>query len=453
MLSEHNPIAELIHQIQQKWIQEASPYPEVKLVRWLIKKEEARLFEGFLKLESTEHGAIPEVLVTMLTPFKSLESYSSDLITDWCKAYKDDDKTREKLLQSGRAEIWNPDSFLKDMSGKQISSDDQFLLLLSSFYASMVDKSMRLVVALFPRSIHDIKAFKKWFSVLLEKEIPAAFTFMIFDHIGEFYFDSIFEKYSETTKTIPINLDLDGAISKIAKMGNPNSPEVKFRECILEMGQALQKNNQPRLHQWGEKALLATQGSGLKSMFASAHIVYAGMLFNFKSYEQIDALLLKGLSIAKQGLLLGDESCKPLLIQFYGYIAASKQLQRRIKEAIASYEKQGDIATEYQLPGMALTPYYQAYSLCKKSAPEKYESILHKAYITGKTMQKEELQNSSFPAIAYEVMKMHQSHQKWEEAKEIENETGAILGDDWKQYAKQNSTNFTINPRNLVPAN
>ena len=75
MLSEHNPIAELVHQIQQKWIDEASPFQNLKLVRWLIKPDEARLYEGFLKLESTEHGAIPEILVAMLTPFLNEVNY------------------------------------------------------------------------------------------------------------------------------------------------------------------------------------------------------------------------------------------------------------------------------------------------------------------------------------------------------------------------------------------
>lgn len=71
MSSEHNPIAALISQIQQKWNDEASPLTDdIKLFRWLIKPDEMRLFEGFLKLESSEHGSIPEVLVAMLTPFQ-----------------------------------------------------------------------------------------------------------------------------------------------------------------------------------------------------------------------------------------------------------------------------------------------------------------------------------------------------------------------------------------------
>ncbi len=291
MLSEHNPIAELVHQIQQKWVEEVSPFPKLKLARWLIKPDEARLYEGFLKLESTEHGAIPEILVAMLTPFLSEVNYSQNLVKDWVKAYKEDLKTQEKLQQKGITKVWNIQPFSTGAELRDNDFDKLFLDMLSSFRLDMVDNNKRLVVALFPYSIHNMQGIRNWLSDMLKNGIPEGISFMIFDHIGENYYDRIFEKFPEITKTLHVHLNMDDAVSKIAKMGNPNSPEVKFRECILEMGNAVQKNDQPKVDHWGEKALLATQQSGLKSMFASAHLVYAGMLFSFKKFAKIDPLL------------------------------------------------------------------------------------------------------------------------------------------------------------------
>ena len=240
MASEHNPIAQLVNQIQKKWIDQVSSFPELKLVRWLIKPEEARLYEGFLRLESTEHGSIPEVLVTMLTPFKSEEAFSFELVNDWIKAYEEDKKTQEKLAAKGIAKSWNYQAFTALPSFENENNSNPLLKMLSSFHTEMISKDLRLVVALFPHSIHDFDGFNKWLISLLKIEIPFEFTFMIFDHQGENYFDRVFEKYPTITKSLHVNLDLNGAISKIAKMGNPNSPEVKLRECILEMGQAVQ---------------------------------------------------------------------------------------------------------------------------------------------------------------------------------------------------------------------
>jgi len=437
MASEHNPIAELIHQIQQKWINEVSPLPEIKITRWLINPDQARLFEGFLKLESTEHGALPEVLVAMLTPFKNEKTYSSDLTKDWIEAYKSDYKVQQKLKSSNIANSWDFESFLPNATKGNIDPDEQFLRIINSFQEAMIEKNMQLVIALFPYSINSIDGLNRWLISMLNKRWPGRFSFMIFDHIGEYYFDNVFKKFPAETKTLHINLDLDGAISKIVKMGNPNSPEVQLRECILEMGKAVQKKDIALLDKWGQKALQVTQRSGIKSLFASAHIIYAGMLFNFKVHDKTDRLLQSGLNIARQGLKTEETACRPLIIQYYGYIGASKQAQKKNKDAAVAYEKQGDTAMEYHLPSMSITPYWQAYNLIKKIEPLHYKELLQKAYSIKNYLQKEELENSSFAVIAYDYLKWLQENSKWEEAKQIDTEFATIFGGDWKEQVKK----------------
>ncbi|MDQ2752061.1 MAG: hypothetical protein M3R72_03465 [Bacteroidota bacterium] len=444
MLSEHNPIAELIHQIQQKWIQEAYPFPDYKLIRWLIKPGEARLYEGFLKLESTEHGAIPEVLVAMLTPFKSAGTYSYDLISDWITAFENDAKTKDKLKEKqGTSEVWNFEAFRIKEIPQNATCDDELIGMLVQFHQQAMHKNMRLVVVLFPYSIQEMTSFKQWLVNLLKKNLPAFLSFMIFDHIGENYYDSVFEKYPAVTKSLHINLDLDGAVSKINKMGNPNDPEVQLRECILQMGNAVQKKDASLLQHWGEKALQVTQCSGLKSLYASAHIVYAGMLFNFKQFEKIDSLLNKGLIIARQGVQTEKASCHPLIVQFYGYMAASKQHQKKLAESVIFLENQGDAAVEYGLAIMALAPYHQAYAISKKVIPERYNDLIQKAYAAGCLLQIEEQLNSSFPAIALEYMQWQLAKHKMEEAIQTDAALNHSLGNGWKELAKSAGASYT----------
>lgn len=450
MASEHNPIAQLVHQIQQKWIDEVSPFHQIKIARWLIQPDQARLFEGFLKLESSEHGALPEILVAMLTPFKSENKYSPDLINDWNEAYKNDKKLHEYLVSVQKSTTWNVEDFSLKAPQQTMDYDKQFLDMLAAFHEKVVGDSRRIAIALFPHSIYDIDGLKRWLTLILKKGIPDTVTFMIFDHIGENYFDSVFEKFPDDTKTLHIDLDLDGAISKIARMGDANSPEVQFRKCILEMGKAVQKNDQLLLDNWGEKALQITQKSGLKSMYASAHIVYAGMLFTFRKFDKIDTLLNTGLRIATLGLKSDKVACQPLIIQFHGYIAASKQLQKKTKEAIIAFEKQGDVASEYQLPAMALTPYWQAYTLSKKAEPFRFEELLHKAYGVRKSMQQEELSNSSFAVIAYDYIKWLESKQELEKARETDKDFKEIFGDDWKEEVNKPETSLTKKRQSFV---
>lgn len=432
MSSEHNPIAALINQIQQKWNDEASPFTdELKLFRWLIKPDEMRLFEGFLKLESSEHGSIPEILVAMLTPFNDTTSYSSDLIHDWIKNFQEDEKTKDKLKSKNIATDWDHSAFSK--SGSALNPAQQFVNMLFSFHQKMIGGEKKLVVALFPRSISQTEEFCFWLTALLQYKIPKEIAFLIFDFIGDDYFENVCDKYPDLTKSLHVNLDLDGAVSKIVKSGNPNTVEYKLRECILEMGNAVQHNDLDKLNKWGQRALEVTQKSGVKSAFSSAHIIYAGMLFNFKKFNEIDTLLHKGLNIAKKGLELNDEACKPLLIQYYGYMAASLQLQNKLKEAIIAYAKQGDVAVEHKLSMMALMPYQQAYTLAKKHLPEQFPLLLQKAFETGTQLSKEEQQSSNLQGIAYDYMQLLEEGNQIKEATDVNTEMNKIFGIEWKE--------------------
>lgn len=438
MSSEHNPIAALISQIQQKWNDEASPLTDdIKLFRWLIKPDEMRLFEGFLKLESSEHGSIPEVLVAMLTPFNDTSSYSSDLINDWIKNFEEDKKTKEKLTAKNISTDWDHNGFSKSDT---LNQEQQLINILFSFHQKMIGKEKKLVVALFPRSIIQTEEFCFWLTALLKYKIPKEITFLIFDFIGDDYFEKVCDRYPDLTKSLHVNLDLDGAVSKIVKSGNPNTVEYKLRECILEMGNAVQHNDLDKLNKWGQRALEVTQKSGVKSAFSSAHIIYAGMLFNFKKFNEIDTLLHKGLNIAKKGLELNDEACKPLLIQYYGYMAASLQLQNKLKEAIIAYAKQGDVAVEHKLSMMALMPYQQAYTLAKKHLPEQYPLFLQKAYEAGTQLSKEEQQSSNLQGIAYDYMQLLEEGNQIKEATEVNARMVEIFGFDWKDNGETMST-------------
>ena len=254
-----------------------------------------------------------------------------------------------------------------------------------------------------------------------------------FVFIGDDYFEKVCDRYPDLTKSLHVNLDLDGAVSKIVKSGNPNTVEYKLRECILEMGNAVQHNDLDKLNKWGQRALEVTQKSGVKSAFSSAHIIYAGMLFNFKKFIEIDTLLHKGLNIAKKGLELNDQACKPLIIQYYGYIAASLQLQNKLKEAIIAYAKQGDIAVEHNVNMMALMPYQQAYTLAKKHLPEQFPLLLQRAFETGTELSKEEQQSSNLQGIAYDYMQLLEEGNQIKKTSDVNTMMAEIFGIDWKE--------------------
>ena len=123
MNNEHNPVAQLVTRIQQKWISEVSPHEHIQWVRWIIKPDHARLYEGFLRLESTPHGVIPDIPIVLLSPFEDSKSYSKALLKDWLVNFEKDEKVQEQI-KSGKLKLtWNKDYFQNQLQKDDVNFD------------------------------------------------------------------------------------------------------------------------------------------------------------------------------------------------------------------------------------------------------------------------------------------------------------------------------------------
>ncbi|WP_299888208.1 hypothetical protein [uncultured Lacinutrix sp.] len=431
MSNEHNPIAQLISKLQLKWTNEVSPHENINLARWIIKPEQARLYEGFLKLESSEHGSIPDMLLVFLTPFNNIESHSKSLITDWIKTYRENAELIEQYKKENTTFNWDIDSFEKRITNDTNANNLLLVDMLSSFQKELEDKKP-LTLALFPYTIEDTKAYSKWINSILKLGLPLNVRFMIFDHANERHFDILCNKHEAVSKSLSVPLDLEGAINKIASSGNPNDPEVQFRQCIIKMSKSVKNKDLNDLKKWGEKGLEVTQKTGEKGSFSSAHIIYASMLFNFKEYELIDDLLAKGLALAKQGAKAEDPACKTLLVQYYGFQASSKQFQKKYEDASNLFCKQADIATNIGLPQQSLNAWWMASNAIKKRDKARFKAIVEKAYKNGISLDKDTLKSTTMSFIAADYYNILEKEHNDNDCKKIDDFMLELDGKDWR---------------------
>lgn len=437
MNTEHNPIAVLVSKIQHKWNAEVHPSNEYKLVRWIIRPEQARLYEGFLKLESSPHGSVPETFVVMLTAFNTKKNFSRELIGHWLEQYKEE---KEKLKNENSTLdflSWDFSEIEKQLQVKNADTDQLLMEMLHSFQQSLSDKKKPVVLAMMPKTVSSVNEFTDWLNDRLKQGIPEFVRFSVFDYEEERYFDDLFKRFKSSTKSLALPIDLQGAINKLSKMGDPNSPEVQFRTCMQEMGEATSANNPERLDKWGAKALEIAQRSGKKGFFASAHLIYAGMLFTFKKYEQINDLLESGLRLAQLGLNEGDETCKVSIIQIYAYMAASKQHNGQEVEAADLYVRQGELAIQYGFGIQALTAWWQAYNIYQKKDQKVYHALMEQAYQHGITFTTQELQHSCFSYIAFDYHDYLSNLKQMDKCKEIDAFMHTIEGEDWKEKVEK----------------
>jgi len=431
-MNEHNPIAQLVNQIQRQWLEKTANKPALRFVRFIIKPEEARVYEGFCKLESSEHGSLPEVFVTQFTSFEDEDTFSAALIKDWLDTYEKSmalvEQVNERALFS-----WDPRPF-KQLLERQNGApmDDVLLSLLGSFRQSLPQQHKQLVLALIPRQVSSTKAMKTWIATLLKKGIPAGVKLLVIDHVNVDHFAFHERQFPDMVCSIHVPMDLQGAIQKLATTGNPNDPEIMLRKCVFEMGAALKDKDVKRLHRWGQQALDATQRSGNKGLFATAHIMYAGMLFHFKKDPKIPELLERGQRIAKQGVQMNDGACLPLLVQFYGYHGAYAQIRRRFTEAINWFIQQAELAEQHKFSQQSLNAWYQAAELCRRKDSGRYYDVLEKGYKAGLHLSDEEISASIYIYLLRDYYDYAYAHRQHETVQAIDEKMGRVFGNDWK---------------------
>lgn len=376
------------------------------------------------------------MIIVLLTPFTSAKNHSKNLIQNWIEAYKKDTETIEALKERDPNYNWDTSVYEVKISEDQKGNNLLLIEMLHDFQNLLPEDDRVLTFTLFPYSIEDTNDYSKWLVTMIELGLPEHVRFMIFDYADERHFDLTMKEAENLGKSLSVPLDLDGAISKISEAGDPNKPDVQFRKCVAKMSKAVSNNNTESVHLWGKKAIEAAQRSGLKSFFATAHIVYAGMLFEFKEFEIIQELLLKALTLAKQGLKAGDDNCKPILIQVYGFQASAKQLEKKPEDAATLFCKQADTALEYGYPQQPLTAWWLAYNAIKKKDKEQYKSIVEKAYEFGSQQEVDTLQSTCMTFIAADYYNILDKQNDKEQCKEIDTFMITVDGEDWRDQVE-----------------
>lgn len=444
MSNEHNPIAQLITQIQASWQENISNTPHINLVQWLIKPEESRLYNGFLKLESSPHGSLDELFLVMLTPFTDDKSHSKQLINDCVTMFTKHSDTITQYQNSNPNFSWNPEHYQNKLSDNTNHNNSMLVDMLSDLQQQLNPKT-DLVFALLPYSYASISNYSAWILDCMKHITSESLKFVVFDHIGERYFDGLVYTLKDRSKSIYVPIDLASAMNKIAKSGDPNEPEVQLRQCMLKMSEASQKKELNTLKKWGEKAIEVTQKSGSKNLFSSAHLIYAGLLFNFSEFETIDSLLTQGIKIAKSGIDSGDDSCITILLQLYGFKASSHQHQKEYNEAFTLFNKQAEFAKDNMLHQQALNAWWLAYNVIKKDK-QRYKSTLETAYNHGSSIDAQLLKSTVMPQIAYDYYDIADNERNTQLCNDINTFMETVEGEQWRDIVagqRKNTQNTT----------
>ena len=122
-MNEHNPITVRLDEMVQVW--KKNVLPQHTLIRWMLKPEDHRMYEGFCRLEASQHGKLDNLFVFFYTPFNQATTYSHALLQNWLNEY--DDEQNQKLLARAGKGVWEVASLRKAVNEKDYAACDLLL--------------------------------------------------------------------------------------------------------------------------------------------------------------------------------------------------------------------------------------------------------------------------------------------------------------------------------------
>lgn len=443
MMHAHNPIMQRLEEMAAIWQQQTTSHHA--LIRWMLKPEESRMYEGFCRLEASPHGQLDNLFIFFYTPFVSQENFSHAIMENWLKEYDENIEQRALLAAAGVKGDWDLDPFRDGVTKNEFEKCDALLLqMLLSYRQWLKREDTDLVLALLPRTMSSPGIFNTWLFNFMRQDIPSGIHLLLFDHAGGNFFGKAFEKLADRGCTLTHELRMQEAIEQIATSGASDDPHAFYRQCLFEMGKAANKKNKLQLCQWGDRAVESAKKSGDRSLLATTYLSYAGLLFNFKDHEKITVLLEKGMRLSQEEVLSGKENMKPLLLQFYAFTGAHHQLKKERTEALKWFMKMGDQAKAYLFYPQAVSAYYKAFIFAEyKNRTQEKDQAVHRAMQLTSLLSPEEIQSSEYPFMAYDFLLEAGHSTEGELTGQVRQTIEENFGPDWQQIIEELKENYT----------
>lgn len=434
MNNEHNPIAVRVGQIQDLWIQSRNEYPEAKVYCLTCNQDDYPLVEGFIRLEGSPYGKSSDTILAFMTDYESPASLYSFLINEWLTSFETDLKKYPEWN-------WTDFELLKHDAAKLEQDDEK---KLKEFYVRMV-KSFKefegvpdniLGITIIIYRIEDAESLNKCMKELAEA-LPPHCSLILTDYNGREVYESLLHGLKEKACRIKIpNQNMAGAYKEIATQGDPHNPQVRYRRCLFELGEAANAGKKDDVKRLGEELVKICREIGGTVMWASAYLIYGGFMLSFKNESTFTHKVLnRGISIVESDEKKEKDSIQ-ILIQLYDYKGIAYNLSRESKQAVKCFMKGAEIAKEEELKSIAVSQYGYALLAALKKDRLFYEPILTEAFEYGYSLNDNELRtvNLSFIACTYIDKTYNLEAAKREE---IINRMEALYGEDWQADSKE----------------
>ncbi|HLZ90025.1 MAG TPA: hypothetical protein VKQ52_22385, partial [Puia sp.] len=180
MIHEHNPVMQRLGEMAGRWRREVRPGH--RLVRWLLRPEDSRMYEGFCRLEASPHGNLDSLFVFFYTPFTEASAFSCSVLSDWLREYDENGEQRAALAAAGVKGDWEVDVFRRAVAERDYAACDVLLpAMLHGYRLWLGMPDAVIVLALLPKQMTAPAAFSSWLSEWLLRDMADGVQLLVFD--------------------------------------------------------------------------------------------------------------------------------------------------------------------------------------------------------------------------------------------------------------------------------
>lgn len=431
--NEHNPIAIRISNVQDLWIENREKFSDAKIYCLVCEPTDYQIVEGFIRLEASEHGCTSDIIVGFKADYDDKTDFYKFLIKAWIDSFSMD---VEKNPDWDWADFSSFKSELTSVSS--LSADklrDLYIRLVTSF-KTFVGNDNLLGITLFISRIGDVEALNEVIKDIAER-LPAGVALILIDYKKREVYDILLSEMKGKICLIDIpNQNMTGAYKEIATQGNPQDPNVKYRKCLFELGEAASKGNKDEAKKLGHELIRLSREIGGTAFMASSYLMFGGFMVKFhREAGFCHDLFDKGIALVLPKYH-DEQDCAQILLQLYNYKGTVHSYNKDITEAIKQFMTAVRIAKEVNMKTEVVNEYNYALLMALKKDRLTYEPILNEAFEYGYSFSDEDLKiiNLSFIASTYLDKTYSLDSSKRDE---ISKRMSDLYGEDWQLSTKE----------------
>lgn len=249
-----NPITERLELLYQQWT-EFSLESGSRVLRWVVRDDEARMIETFIAVESTEGGRLPVLFPRLCVAFEHSHTYAFAL--------------RERLRGDIEAEAKDSpmlQGFVPPPPRDQDEGLASFVALAEALMKHVRDRGItieHLAIAILPPPLADGRDWARFVGKLAVRLQPSAVRAIVIDRIEDPVLHPAVAMAPVGVWTVKADLDMPTAVREVsARAGKLDEPPGKFRHAYTAMLDAISKHDMTAAQRFGSDAALVARAQG-----------------------------------------------------------------------------------------------------------------------------------------------------------------------------------------------